>query len=470
MLHRCLFAGTLLALLVGWLSYPAARSHGSVESDPPRPNLANRPNERPFQLLGAGSCASTACHNSSDATTIKGREYALCITDRHDRAYAVLLEDRSKRIEQLYHGLPDWKTAQPERDLLCLRCHVHPDIDRAPMKEIDGVRQFRFEEGVSCEACHGPAQRWIDVHHRPEWRSLSVADKKSHFGMTDTRDIVSRAQSCVDCHIGNAAKGMDVNHDLIAAGHPRLAFEFSGYHSLMTKHWDDANDRDPAKGGNPDFEALAWMNGQAVSLKASLELLRHRAAGKSLLDFAEFDCFACHHDLRNPGSTKQDLTFGGAKAGRLSWNPWAAAQAETALELLSGKRDPKVEESLKALGTEVTKLRPDAAVLDREIPWMIGRLDSAIEASKKSATSLPVRDAMNRIAKNEPKAWDAAAQAFNGLVAWDKTRIDRGQPEIAGLRPDLALLRELLVKDSRYRLNIDPMTARILRSVKAGQR
>ncbi len=464
MLHRFIAAGTILALVVGWWSF-VARSQGSAEGETPRQIGAAQPRERPFQLLGAGSCAGSACHNGSDTSTTKGREYALCVTDRHDRAYAVLLENRSKKIEQFYHGLADWKSARPERDLLCLKCHVHPDVDTAPMKEIDGVRQFRFEDGISCEACHGPAQRWLDMHHRPEWKSLSADDKRTHFGMANTRGLTSRAQSCVDCHVGNAAKGMDVNHDLIAAGHPRLAFEFSGYHSLMTKHWDDGRDRDPAQGGNLDFEALAWMKGQAVSLKASLELLRHRARAKPLLDFAEFDCFACHHDL----STKQNLSIAGAKAGQLSWNPWAASQAANALELLAGKRDRELGRGLKAIGAEVTKLNPDVATLNREIPEMVRRLNRALAESEKSPPAVPIRNAMERIAKNTPKTWDDAAQAYVGLIAWEKTRMDRRQPEFAELRPNLGLLRHRLLSDSRFRPNADETFDRILRNFKFEQ-
>jgi len=226
-----------LVLLAGWLLTPATCSQG------PRATVAPA-KDATFQLLGVSSCASTACHNSGDASRMKGREYVISLTDKHDRAYAVLLSERSKKIEQHVHGLDDWRTAQPERDLLCLKCHVHPDLDRAVSKEVEGIRQFRLEDAVSCEACHGPAQRWIDIHHRPEWQALSATEKQTHYGMNDTRSVLGRTKVCVTCHVG--APGMEVNHDLLAAGHPRLAFEFSSYHSLMTKHWDDARDRDPA--------------------------------------------------------------------------------------------------------------------------------------------------------------------------------------------------------------------------------
>jgi len=436
-------------LFASALASMAVRS--AISQDAPRP--MNEISSTEFKtnpdgkLLGAGSCAGTACHNGSDAATIKGREYSLCVNDKHDRAFAVLLDERSKKIEQRYHGLPDWRTAQPERDLLCLKCHVHPEIARRPMLEIDGLRQFRFEDGVSCEACHGPAERWLDLHHRPAWLALSSREKQTHFGMTDTRGLHSRIRGCVACHVG--APGMEVDHDLIAAGHPRLAFEFAGSQALMTKHWDDAADRDPARGGRPSFETEAWANGQLLALKASLELLQHRLLNKPGPEFAEFDCYACHHDLRNPGS-KQDREFSGRTAGKLTWNRWPIAQVENAFKVRTGRVDPRIVEGLQTIGREMTTLAPNKTAVRQAIAVVIAGLEDAL---RQPASPVLVRDTMKAIASAKPQTWDDAAQAFNGLVALEKTRIDTRQAEIPELRSNLESLRRLLLPDARYRLS-----------------
>lgn len=456
MRHPFIFLFASLVILVGWLSIPATRSQGPIKPVTPAQEPA-------FQLLGASSCASTACHNSGDASRIKGREYAICLTDKHDRAYAVLLSERSKKMEQHVYRLDDWRTAHPELDLLCLKCHVHPELDRAVSKEVDGIRQFRLEDAVSCEACHGPAQRWIDVHHRPEWQALSATEKQAHYGMNDTRNVLGRTRVCVTCHVG--APGMDVNHDLLAAGHPRLAFDFSSYHSLMTKHWDEARDRDPARGGTPDFEAHAWMTGQLATLKASLELLDHRRTQQAWPEFAEFDCYACHHDLRNAGA-KQDRAFPGRVAGTLSWNRWSTAQAETALALLAGHNDPAIAQGLEAIRQEMQKPIPSQETLGREISKAVRLLEQALQKAPANLRDMPVRDAMARIANKSAPSWDDAAQTFIGLTAWERTRQGRRQPEIAGLRPNLEALRILLLPDARYRLKeVEETTGRIAKQL-----
>src|SRR5205823_4821454 len=132
---------------------------------------------------------------------------------------------------------------------------------------------------------------------------------------------------CVDCHVGKP--GSDVNHDLIAAGHPWLKFEFSAFHAHYPKHWDDAKDRDPAKDprGGKDFELRAWAAGQLVSAEAALNLLAERADEEKKHpwpEFAEYDCFACHHDLKAKSSHQQRYLeqAGNKKPGELVWGDW----------------------------------------------------------------------------------------------------------------------------------------------------
>ena len=78
-----------------------------------------------------------------------------------------------------------------------------------------------------------------------------------------------------------------MNHDLIAAGHPRLTFEYAAYHDLLPRHWrDKASEAEPwevqsKKFGN-DFEARAWLLGQAVTAQATVKLTEARCeAGRA---------------------------------------------------------------------------------------------------------------------------------------------------------------------------------------------
>src|SRR5690606_13254844 len=88
-------------------------------------------------------------------------------------------------------------------------------------------------EGVSCEACHGPASGWLQEHLREDWSSGN--------SMRDNHDYVARLEGCVRCHVGSRrADGVirDVNHDLIAAGHPALRFEPWAALRRLPRHGD----------------------------------------------------------------------------------------------------------------------------------------------------------------------------------------------------------------------------------------
>jgi hypothetical protein len=260
-------------------------------------------------LQGVASCSSVACHHAGGPAGAWRSEYTTWInSDPHANAYAVL---RNEKSAQIIRNLNDRTPAAA--NVRCLNCHVQPGIQNAARGE-----QFVLDDGVGCEACHGPAERYKSEHYR--WSSLPPQQKaqlRKNFGMVNTEDLLTRARTCVDCHVGNAVA--DVNHDLIAAGHPRLNFEFGAYHANMPHHWRDAKD----KAGRPDFEARAWVIGQIVSAKAALQLLIDRADpknGKPWPEFAEYDCFACHHNLESP-SWRVGL-HSARRPGELDWGDW----------------------------------------------------------------------------------------------------------------------------------------------------
>ena len=214
----------------------------------------------------------------------------------------------------------------PHREALCLRCHaVDSGSDLA-------IRDQILSEGVGCSACHGPAEKWISVHYLPEWKTLSPRAKWQDYGFVPTKNLVARTLKCASCHVGDGER--EVNHDLIAAGHPRLAFEAARFHYQpdYRKHWSE---RTP----QPDFEIRAWVVGQAATLRTAAELLRSRteraAAGDNSTPWPEFEglsCYACHQKV---GEAKLRGTVGminsraqacpDGKSGRIP--PWRRQQS-----------------------------------------------------------------------------------------------------------------------------------------------
>ena len=168
--------------------------------------------------VGAGGCNSSNCHGGTTAlpesdSRILGNEYATwSVSDKHQRAYKVLEEPRGKRMAEIL------KIADATKDRRCVVCHVV------------GVRDEKTaSDGVSCEACHGPAEQWLGSHIRPNTHDASLK-----LGMIDTRNIEVRAKLCLSCHLGSGERVVD--HELIAAGHPDLAFELDTFTAAQPSH------------------------------------------------------------------------------------------------------------------------------------------------------------------------------------------------------------------------------------------
>src|SRR5262249_23207532 len=132
--------------------------------------------------------------------------------------------------------------------------------------------------------------------------------------------------------------------------------EFGGYHANLPHHWQDDKD----KAGRADFEARAWIIGQVVSAKAALRLLADRAeekGGKTWPEFAEYDCFACHHDLQNESLRRRNQP--GRKIGSFSWGSWYSAMLPSAIAAILGHDDQPVLVQFADLKSEMQKPLPD---------------------------------------------------------------------------------------------------------------
>jgi hypothetical protein len=114
--------------------------------------------------------------------------------------------------------------------------------------------------------------------------------------MIPIEDPKVRAGLCLNCHFGGAAPGQFVTHQIMSAGHPRIAFELDLF-STLQKHYDlGANyaGRKPIASG-----VKLWAVGQAMALERSLTLYgdtRHGQEG-AFPEFYFFDCHSCHRPI-----------------------------------------------------------------------------------------------------------------------------------------------------------------------------
>jgi hypothetical protein len=384
-----------------------------------------------------------ACHHGNGPRQSKGSEYSTWIAvDPHAKAYRTLFKPESKRmhanLSQHDDAYKKYRTATDNP--LCLKCHGMGD----------GVPKAFHADGVGCERCHGPAEHWKSTHY------LDGFDRTTK-GFVDTRDLVERARTCMKCHVGDSTQ--EVNHDLIAAGHPRLRFEFAAYLANYPKHWADTGE----KRADPGFEARAWVVGQLVSAQAALELLASRTKGKDPItkeakpwpEFAEYECAACHHGLKDkserqekyPERLKANSAF---RAGELPWGTWYTSVLPAIAARSGAERASKLEATRKQLVAEMGKRLPNrdkVVVLSREMAAQLQALRDRAKAEKMGVGKVNVL--MKTLAGEKAvvqSGWDGGAQVYLGLAAMHHARSDLvpGLQDRSSLKVPLVQMRRAL--------------------------
>lgn len=379
------------------------------------------------KFVGSSTCATANCHGGSSGSKIIGAEHPVwAARDPHSRAYSVLLNDASKQMAARLK-LSN-KTAHESAE--CLNCHSSATAAKA------STNSDRLPPaGVDCERCHGAAELWLAPHKRKDWKTRSPEDK-SRMGFANLSDVLTRAQLCTECHVGGPER--DVNHTLIAAGHPRLFFEFSTFHANWPKHWLRKTDENkhPVAGAKPNspsslFEAKLWAVGQVMTAQSSLKLLHHRATkAQAWPEFAEWNCYACHHDLAPPSMWKAPAPERTLR-NSFGWNSWPYAMLEPLARQtygpdLSGPQSP-ISGILK-LRPRFTKPLPPAEIIAAEADLAAKSLQawaeqlnqpesaqkllapSSLESLRQSLVS---KEAQQLVARD----WDSATQVFVSIIA-----------------------------------------------------
>lgn len=127
------------------------------------------------KYVGTKSCAM--CHKAKD----KGEAFVIWQKSAHAKAYTTLESDAAKKIAK-EKGIAKPPAEAPE----CLACHVTGD---GVAKNVEAT--FSIKEGVTCEACHGPASGFKMIHTKAENKAKAV-----EAGLL-TGD---KAKKCETCH------------------------------------------------------------------------------------------------------------------------------------------------------------------------------------------------------------------------------------------------------------------------------
>ena len=392
----------------------------------PAPSITNVDSAQDFfsrNFLGSQSCTAASCHGNPRRESISGSAaHFFFDRDRHQRGGAVLREKRSKEIaERLNLPQPAWETKE------CLVCHAPAAMHSANRQDF----QAKLAEGVGCESCHGSARNWLTHHHTLEWKFPEIwpSEIKEEVGFRETKNLLNRVNDCADCHVGNA--NQSVNHDCIAAGHPRLEFEYAAYQALMPAHWRRSEDRQRQtaarnpQSNQPASEARDWLLGQLVNAEHELSILSATASNPNAVwpELAQYDCFGCHHDLKS-ASWQQSRVAWELRPGEFQWGTWNLGLLPELKTSLSDVVDNRLLEGLSRL-----QRRMRSSAIQREsasntiLELQQGLRQAAISLNKTEL--LPENlGTIRRLLLNDStrltnQGWDRSTQLYLALVAID---------------------------------------------------
>ena len=358
---RLMGAAILMLAAAVTSSVRAATESSPRPSSPQAPAAASEAN-----YVGPGSCSAVACHGAIRplaGSRILQTEYTTWIAaDRHARATEVLSTAVSQRMGRIL-GL-----STPSQSPKCLACHA---LDVPPASR---GRNFATE-GVSCEACHGPATGWLGYHVT----RAATHEESVKRGMYDTKDVVKRTEKCLSCHLGTADRFVD--HEMIAAGHPDLVFELEAFSSAMPRHWKDAPDADSSAA------VRTFAVGQLAHFRASLDRLGRRVKGPIWPEYAELDCFACHHSLTRPEDSWRQ-TAGYEHRARPGLPQLQVSRYLTARRVLAAW-DPQGSQELDTVMGRLQIEASRLSVKSEDVAMLAGQARSIVDRGIERALSAP---------------------------------------------------------------------------------
>ncbi len=369
--------------------------------------LSALPSSPAPRAVGVAGCSGVNCHGGKRLAG-PASPFAASVwldEDRHGHAFAALSGETADRIMRL---LCSGEAVRPAtQDERCLACHTNPTTVFSPGTCCVDERPEAWVlrgDGVSCEACHGDAGPWLTAH--TAWNGRGTEDLSNYVThkMTRLHEASDRAAVCVSCHVGapaDAGRGLprrEVTHEMLASGHPRLAFEQATYQQALPPHWSKSVRDNPAS---------SWLAGQTATAAATLRLLGDAVDGAGP-EFAHFDCYACHHDLAPPGRRP----FG--EEGRLVGNRWELWLPLTRLALGQPALHKEVGQAMRSL--DRAALAHAAEVLQAQL--QAERPARADAAKPEQVLGTLLRDGMRNDDWLAHLRWDDAAQLCLALRAW----------------------------------------------------
>ncbi len=136
--------------------------------------------------IGVKKCRT--CHKSRKS----GNQFGVWQKTKHAKAYHLLRKPKAKKAAQQV-GV----SGNPQKSEACLVCHTTGyGVDRKLFR-----RKFKVEDGVQCEACHGPGSEYKSKKRMRKMAKERGPDRKGDsptarkYGLT-----YPNAETCKRCH------------------------------------------------------------------------------------------------------------------------------------------------------------------------------------------------------------------------------------------------------------------------------
>jgi hypothetical protein len=395
------------------------------------------PNEANAASLGTVNCTTSTCHGSVtpwEGSNVLQNEYTTWSRlDPHARAYQTLLTDQSKRIAEKL-GLKQGAHNAKE----CLDCHAHNPVQK--------LRSERFDitDGVNCEACHGPAEKWIKSHTVD---GTTHADNVKN-GLFPSSNPREQARMCLSCHQGSESKPM--THRIMGAGHPRISFELDTFNAVVPAHWRVDDDYRKRK-GTPDSIKI-WALGQGIAVEELLTHLMDPKRGRDGLfpELVLFDCHACHH----PMSKDQYSARSGVGPGRIRLNDSNMLMMRALVNVVDHAGSKAFDEQIRKLQLAVSNGQGDAMVEAQKLLDQVRRYNDNFEKRNFSNTDLQgvMRSLITEAGSGLYSDYAGAEQAYMAISSIASGLSKRGALANAKeVNSKLAALRKTLANDEKYR-------------------
>ena len=400
-------ASLVQAFTLGFLLFPIRLAFAG------EPDVNAHPEMQSPSITG---CMTTACHGSNvpDAKNWQRAGKIWFDTDPHARAYTSLLTETSAKMVSRLAKKELKPTSDEYREVLnakCISCHSN-----------ENVSESQRVLGADCQVCHGNADAWGSEHYSSEWKSLG----KKRFDGTErinVESIAGRAKVCASCHVGElnrktghrSGRDRELDHRLMAAGHPPMYFEFESYLRRYPVHWD-TQDESVALGSKLGMER--WRVGKISTAIAKLNLLVARAERSTSKsphaadwpELTEYSCTSCHHSLVQPSWRR---TRGSNTNTLANWDDWTVSQLDCAV------RDQSTEElnfQLGRLKKSVEHIMPEpmqvALFAGSLKAWLELELNHVSSPTENSAEVMLLKLKSRMASVDSLQSWESATQWY----------------------------------------------------------